>query len=69
MPLLACRLVLQKTVNSSSPQSLPLQDQAPNQKRIGIEFTSDPDMPEPELSPSPVYEDTGSGNSGTLLPP
>ena len=30
--------------------------------RIGIEFRLDPDMPEPELTPSPVAGDHGSDN-------
>ena len=44
----------------NSPQSPPLQDQVPNQMRIGIEIPLDPDMPEPELTPSPVAGDDGS---------
>ena len=47
--------------NKNSPQSL-LQDQVPNQLRIGIEIPLDPDMPEPELTPSPVAGYDGSDN-------
>ena len=46
--------------NRNSPQSPPLQDQVPNQMRIGIEVLPDPDMPEPELTPWPG--DDGSDN-------
>ena len=46
--------------NRNSPQSPPLQDQVPNQLRIGIEIPLDPDMLEPELIPSPVAGDDGS---------
>ena len=45
--------------NRSSPQSLPLRDEVPNQMRIGIEILLDPKMPEPELTPSTV-----AGNDG-----
>ena len=46
----------------NSPQSPPLQDQVPNQMRTEIEFRLDPDMPEPQLTPSPVAGDHGSDN-------
>ena len=46
--------------NINSSQSPPLQYQVPNQMRIGIEIPLDPDMPEPELIPSPVAGDDGS---------
>ena len=48
--------------NRNSPQSPPLQDQVPNQMRIAIEIPLDPDMPELELTPSPVAGDDGSDN-------
>ena len=48
--------------NRNSPQSPLLQDQVPNQMRIGIETPLDADMPEPELIPSPVAGDHGSDN-------
>ena len=48
--------------NRNSPQTPPLQDQVPNQMRIGIEIPVDPDMTEPELTPSPVAGDDGSDN-------
>ena len=48
--------------NRNSPQSPPLQDQVPNQMRIGIEIRLDPNMPELELTPSPVAGDHGSDN-------
>ena len=48
--------------NKNSPQSPPLQDQVPNQMRIGIEIPPYTDMPEPELTPSPVAGDDGSDN-------
>ena len=48
--------------NRNSPQSPPLQDQVPNQMRIGIEIPLDPDIPEPELTPSSVAGDDGSDN-------
>ena len=38
--------------NRMSAQSPSMQDQVPNQMRIGIEIPLDPDMPELELSPS-----------------
>ena len=48
--------------NRNSPQSPPLQDQVPNQMKIGIEIPLDPGMPETELTPSPVAGDHGSDN-------
>ena len=45
--------------NRNSPQYPPLQDQVPNQMRFGIEIPLDPDMPEPELTPSPVTGEDG----------
>ena len=48
--------------NRSSPQSPPLQDPVSNQMRIGIEILPEPDMPEPELTSSPVAGDDGSDN-------
>ena len=48
--------------NRNSPQSPPLLDQVPNQIRMGIEIPLNPDMPEPELTPSPVAGDDGSEN-------
>ena len=45
---------------TNSPHSPPLQDQVPNRMRIGIEIAIDLDMPEPELTPSPVAGDDGS---------
>ena len=48
--------------NRSSAQSPPLKEQVPQQMRIGIEIPLDPDMTEPELSPSPVAGDPGSDN-------
>ena len=53
--------------NRNSPQSPPLQDQVPNQMRMGIEILLDPDMPEPELTPSPVAGDHGSDNFSGLF--
>ena len=44
----------------NSPQSPPQQDQVPKQMRIGIENPLDPNMPEPELTPSPVAGDDES---------
>ena len=46
--------------NRNSPQSPPLQDQVKNRKTIGIGIPFDPDMPEPELTLSPVAGDDGS---------
>ena len=46
--------------NRNLPQSPSLQDHVPNQMRIGIIFPSDPDIPEPELTSSPVDSDDGS---------
>ena len=46
--------------NHNSSQSPPIQGQVPNQMRIGIEILPDPDMPEPELSPSQVVGDPSS---------
>ena len=46
----------------NSPQSPVLQDQVPNQMRIGIEIPLEPDMLEPELTPSPVSGEDGSDN-------
>ena len=55
--------------NRTSPQSVPLQDQVPNQIGIGIEIPPNPDMPEPELTPLPVTGDHGSDNFlGLFLP-
>ena len=51
----------------NSPQSPPLQDQVPNQMRNGIKIPLDPDMPEPELTPSPVADDDGSDNFSGLF--
>ena len=48
--------------NRKSPQSPPLQDQVPNQKRIGIEILLDPDVPELLLALCPVAGDDGSDN-------
>ena len=45
--------------NRNPPQSLPLQDQAPNQMRFVIEIPLDPDMPEPELTFPTVSGDDG----------
>ena len=53
--------------NRNSPQFPSLQDQVPNQMRIGIEIPFDADMPEPELTPSPVTGDDGSDNLLGLL--
>ena len=49
--------------NRNSPQPPPLQDQVPNQMRIETEIPLELDMPEPELTPSPVAGDDGSHNS------
>ena len=46
--------------NRNPPQSPPRKDQFPNQMRIGIEIPLDPDMPDLELTPSPVAGDDGS---------
>ena len=46
--------------NRISPQSPLLHDQVPNQTRTGVEIPLDPDMPDPELTPSPVAGDDGS---------
>ena len=55
--------------HTNSPQSPPLQHQVPTQMRIGIEIHLDPDMPEPELTPSSVAGDDGSDNFlGLFLP-
>ena len=48
--------------NRNSPQPPPRQHRVPNQMRIGIEIPRVPDMPEPELTPSPVAGDDGSDN-------
>ena len=48
--------------NINSPQSPSLQGQFQNQMKIGIEIPLDHDMPEPELTPSPVAGDDGSDN-------
>ena len=48
--------------NRNSPQSPPLQDQVPNQMKIGVKVPLDPDMTELELVPSPVAGDDGSQN-------
>ena len=48
--------------NRHSPQSPSLQYQVPNQMSIGIEIPFDPDMPEPELTPSQVAGHDGSIN-------
>ena len=48
--------------NRNTPQTPRLQDQVPNQKRIGIENPLDPDMPQPGLTPSPVAGYHGSDN-------
>ena len=48
--------------NRNSQQSPPLQDQVPNQMKIVIEILQDPDMPEPEMIPSPVAGNDGSEN-------
>ena len=53
--------------NRTSQQFPPLQDQVPNQTRIGIEIPLDPDMPEPELTPSAVAGDDGSDKFLRLL--
>ena len=53
--------------NRNSPQSPPLQNQVPNQMRIGIETTVDPDMPEHELTLSPVAGDHESDNFWALF--
>ena len=45
--------------SNNSPQSLPLNEQVPQQMRIGIEVTLDP---ESELSPSPVTRGPGLDN-------
>ena len=46
----------------NSPQPPPLEDQVPNQMRIGIEIPLDPYMPEPELTSSPTAGNDGSDN-------
>ena len=53
--------------NRNSPQSSPLQDQVPNQ--MSIEILLDPDMPEPELTPSTVAGDDGSDDFLGLFSP
>ena len=60
-------LMIYKMANRNSPQYPPLQDQVPNQMRIGIEFLLDPDMPDPELILSPVSGDDGSHNFSGLF--
>ena len=50
-----------------SPQSPPLQDQVPNQMRIETEIPLDPDMPQAELTPSPVAGNDGSDNFSGLF--
>ena len=52
--------MIYKMANRNSPQCPPLQDQVPNQMRMGIENPRDPDMPESELTPSPVAGQDGS---------
>ena len=42
---------------NNSPQSPPLNEQVPQQMRIGIEILLNLDMPEPELSAFPVAGD------------
>ena len=46
----------------NSPPSPPLQDQVPNQMRIGIQIPLYPDKPEPELTRSTVAGDHESDN-------
>ena len=48
--------------SENSPESPPLNEQVPQQMRIGIEISLDPDMPEPQLSRSPLAGDQGSDN-------
>ena len=48
---------------NNCPQSPPLDKQTPQQMRIGIETSLDPNMPEFELSPSPVAGGPGSDYS------
>ena len=55
-------LTIYKMANRTSPQSPPLQDQVPNQMKIVIEIPQDPDMPEPEMTPSLVAGNNGSDN-------
>ena len=53
----------------TSPQPPLLQDQVPNQMKIGTEIPLETDMPLPELIPSPVAGDDGSDNFlGLFLP-
>ena len=49
-------------VDRNSPKSPQLQDQVPTQMRIGIGIPLDTDIPEPELTLSPVAGDDGSDN-------
>ena len=49
-------------INSNSQQSPPLKDQVLNQMGIGVEIALDPDIPKPEVTPSPVAGDHGSDN-------
>ena len=53
--------------NRNSPKTPPLQDQVPNKISFGIENTLDPDMPQPELTTSPVAGDDGSDSFSGLL--
>ena len=48
--------------NRNPPQSPPLEDQVPNQMKVGIKNPPDPDMPQLEPTPSPVGGDDGYDN-------
>ena len=48
--------------NRTSPQSPPVQEQGPNQMRIGMAIPLDPDLPEPEPALFPVARVDGSDN-------
>ena len=66
---LLLKYILYKMANRNSPQSPLLHDQVPNQMKIGTEIPLDPDISDPELSPSPIAADHGSDNFLGLFSP